>query len=249
MSTEVQTVQLTPLVAAPDEGAQVMALFQQAIAAGNIGVEALGKLVDLHERVQRRRAELEFAGALAEFQGSCRPVPRSSRAEIVTKSGAKFGYAYADLEQIMETTRPELSRLGFSVTFDSSTDGAMLSCTASLRHRNGHAVTSTFQLPTASASAMSDQQKVGAALTFAKRQCIVAVLGLSLTDPDPEGEVDPTTIGREQQQTIASLMAETGANVEKFNAHFGITALSELRTTQYDEAVRMLERKRKGGAA
>jgi len=238
-----------PLALAPDGGQlDLQRLFEQTLAQGAGSVEALGKLVDLHERMQRRSAELEFSRALVEFQATCPAIPRSSTANIATKSGGTFSYTYADLEQIVETIRPHLAAHGLSFTFDSVADGKALKCACTLRHANGHSITAGFALPTDSASAMSEQQKVGAALTFAKRQALVAVLGLTLTDPDPEGEANPSTLTKEQATALEALLAETGSDVEKFKKHFGIKFIADLRQTHYPEAVRMVERKRKASS-
>jgi len=51
-------------------------------------VEALERLVALHERVEANRAAGEFAGAMAEFQRRCPPIPKSSTAKIVTAGGS-----------------------------------------------------------------------------------------------------------------------------------------------------------------
>lgn len=244
---EVRT--LAPLSAAAlapiqDEGAQVMGLMQQAIERG-VSVDALGKLVELQERVMRRRAELEFSQARAEFQNVCPPIPRSSKAKITTKSGTSFEYAYADFEQVVETVRPHLHARGFSFTFDSETDGKMLTCICHLRHANGHTIASRFALPTESASAMSEQQKYGAALSFAKRQSLVSVLGLALTDPEPEGGSVSEPITAEQAANLSALIAETGVVLTKFTHHFGVARLDVMRQNQYPEAVALLEARRK----
>lgn len=227
------------------ESEQVMALFARAFEAGGATPEALAQLVALREQIQRRNAELEFSQAMVALQASCPAIPRTSVAEIATRAGGKFSYKFADFEQIVETVRPHMQRLGLSFTFDSTTDGKMLTCIATLRHVNGHSVESRFTLPTDTASAMSSQQAVGAALTFAKRQCLVSVLGLSLTDPDPEGGAGAETITEEQAASLEALLSEVKADRPRFLAHFCVKALAEMRQNQYGEAVRMLERKRK----
>lgn len=226
----------------------VLAMMEKAMDKGPDGVAMLERLAELHDKMQRRNAELEFASALVEFQNACPPIPRSSTAEIVTKSGGKFGYKFADFEQIVETVRPHLHRQHFSFTFDSKTDGKTLTCTCTLRHVNGHSVSAGFTLPTDTASAMSAQQAVGAALTFAKRQCLVSVLGLSLTDPDPDQQGDPTTITPEQVASLKSLLEEVKGDPRKFAAIYGVERLEDMPARNYRGAVATLEAKRKAGA-
>lgn len=246
MSTSLLPLSETsPLPAIQSETSQVMDLFRRAFEAGGATPEALAQLVALREQIERRNAELEFASAMVEFQTTCPPIPKTSSAEIATASGGRFGYKFADFEQIIETVRPHLQRLGLSVTFDSSSDGKMLTCTAILRHVNGHSIQSSFTLPTDTRSAMSAQQAVGAALTFAKRQCLVSVLGLSLTDPDAEGGAGLEPISDGQCADLGALLEEVKADRPRFLKHFGIASLSGLRQNRYAEAARMLEAKRK----
>lgn len=234
----------TALVAKMDDAGQVNDLFRLAFEKGGATPEALAQLVALKERIDRRNAELEFAQAMVAFQETCPPIERTSTAKIATRSGAGYEYKFADFEQIVETVRPHLQRHGLSFTFDSTTDGKMLTCTCVLRHVNGHSIPSSFTLPTDTASAMSAQQAVGAALTFAKRQCIVSVLGLSLTDPDPDGGAGTTPITDEQAADITALMEEVKADRPRFLKHFGVASVADLRQSQHREAVTMLQRKR-----
>lgn len=249
MSTEIAKREtgsaLTPSADMPE---QVFALFQQALSQGEAGAAALATLVDVQDRIQRRNAELAFSAALSEFQRECPPIRKDSTAKIASRSGSGYEFTYADLETIIETVRPYLSTHGFSFTFDSETDGATLRCTCILRHASGHRESSSFRLPTESASGATPQQKVGGALTYAKRQTLVSVLGLSLTDPMPEPAKPVHTITDEQAATLDALIDEVHADRAKFYAVYKIEKVADLPATLYAEAVRLLEAKRKGGA-
>jgi hypothetical protein len=236
------------LVARMDDAGQVNDLFRLAFEKGGATPEALAQLVALKERIDRRNAELEFAQAMVAFQQTCPAIPRTSTAKIATRSGVGYEYKFADFEQIVETVRPHLQRHGLSFTFDSKTDGKMLTCTATLRHINGHSVDSSFTLPTETASAMSAQQAVGAALTFAKRQCIVSVLGLSLTDPSPDGDRDLSTLSDEQAATIKSMLDEVPAYRAKFLTWQGVEKVEDIPARRYNAAVAALNAKRRAGA-
>lgn len=231
-----------------EAGLQMQELFRQALDKGAEGVGALEKLIDLQERVHKRRAELEFSLALAAFQNECPPVQKTSTANIASKSGTGYKFTYADLEEIIATVRPHLMAHGFSFTFDSDTDGRMLTCVCTLRHEAGHRESSKFVVPTESPSAATPAQKMGGALTYAKRQSLIGVLGLSLTDPVPEEHAAVAKVTEEQAATLTALLAETGVSLEKFGARFNVAAVADLPATLYAEAVRLLEAKRKAVA-
>ena len=85
------TGQAATAVMVRDEEPSISSLMQLTIsklggesAAGV--VEVMGKLVELHERVEARRAAGEFAVAMAEFQDKCPLIPKN-RTATVTKAG------------------------------------------------------------------------------------------------------------------------------------------------------------------
>ncbi|MCP3978251.1 MAG: hypothetical protein GY716_02810, partial [bacterium] len=133
------------------------ALLKAAIDQGATP-EALEKLLTLHERIADRKAAMEFAQKLAEFQADCPPIPKTSTARITTKSGIQYGYKYAELDTIANTVRPKLHGLGFSYSWDSAEDKGQLSVTCILRHVNGHREQSSFSCPTDSAAPVTGAQ-------------------------------------------------------------------------------------------
>lgn len=230
----------------PPEPPQVIALMEKALAGGPEMVAALKELVQMRREMRQEQAALEFAAAISNFQQTCAPVPRTSEVKFTTKTGRQVHYRSADFEQIVEAVREPLRANGLSFTFDGAAANGMLTETVTLRHVNGHAITSTFTLPTTNDNpGMSEQQKYAAAATFAKRQTLMAVLGLSLTDPDPEGGADPTTISEDQAATLQALMDEVKADRKRFLAYMRVDSLSDIRAADYGVAVQALESKRR----
>lgn len=181
-----------------EEPRAIARLLDLAVDKG-MSVEGLEKLVALYERVADRQAQQDFADALAAFQSECPPVPKTEKADIVTKAGGRYSYYYAPLQQIAKTVGPFLHKHGLSYTWDSrNVDGKALEVTCRLRHRNGHEEGALFQIPIDNPSAMNDQQKHAAALTYARRQSLIAALGLSTAEPDTDGN-DPTAPVSEEQ--------------------------------------------------
>jgi hypothetical protein len=210
----------------------------------NLPVESLERIVALAERMQDRSAAREFAEAMAAFQKECPSIKKTSTANIATRGGGKFSYTYADLDEIASVVNPVLARHGLSYSFDSKLDKDFLTCICTVRHVNGHSVPSTFTLPTASESAMSAQQKVGAALTFAKRQSLSAALGITTTDDDTDAQhVSPQTISEDAAIEIEELITETGSNRERFLDFMGVRSVPEIRAADYQRAIHALKRK------
>lgn len=211
----------------------------------NLPVETLERLVALHERVTDRQAASEFAAALAQFQSECPPIQKSSVANVTTRGGGTFSYNFADLTTIAQTVRPLLHAKGFSYSWDSAIKDKMMSATCTLRHVNGHSATASFQCPTdAATSAMSEQQKFAAALSYAKRQSLIQVLGITTADPDTDG-ANPEVISKEQVAELRMLADEVKADVPKFLGYMGYPTFEEITKTDFNRARQALNAKRK----
>jgi len=243
-----QTKQLA--LAGEDDG--TAGLLAQAIEKG-LGVEALERLVALHERASDRVAAQEFAGALAAFQQECPNIGKSANVDYVTKTGVRVQYRFAPLDKIAEVIRPILAKHGLSYKWNSEVRDGAIRVVCTLRHANGHSDSSEFTCPTESNTpAMSAPQKVAAALSFGRRQSLVQVLGLSATDDDDDGgdheDAMADKITEKQAADLGALLAEVEAKTpgteRRFLGAFGIKAVEDLPAFKYEGAVSQLEAKR-----
>lgn len=233
-------------VPAPQE--EMSGLVRLAIEQ-NVSVDVLERLVALQERVSDRNARQAMSEAVASFQAECPSIKKGRTARIATKAGGSYSYTFASLDEIARAIRPLLHRHGLSYTWDSTTDGKTLSCTCILRHVEGGEDRATFTCPTDTKAEMSGAQATAAALTYARRQALVQVLGLTVTDDDNDGAppVSAEKITESQAADLAALANEVGADLPKFLKYMKVGALSEIPASEYARAVRALEKKR--GAA
>lgn len=237
-------------VAKVEEGS---ALVRLAIEKG-VDVAVLERIVALQEHVTDRNAETAMNEAVSKFQQECPQIAKRSKARIATKSGGSFEYKYADLSEIAHVIRPILARHGLSYTWDAESNEKTVSVTCILRHVEGATRTAKFSGPSTSNSGASDIQKVGAAVTYARRQSLVQVLGLVMADGDADGAQpmdSDHTITDVQLANLQALVDELGAKLNKpaFFKYFGVERLSEIPQARYAEAREALERKRKEATA
>ncbi len=217
-----------------------------------VPVEVLERLVALQERVTDRDAVLQLNQALGAFQAACPPIFKAHKAEIVSKrTGSKFSYRYANLEDIVRHIRRHLEVFGLSYTWDSTVNAQTMTVTCVVRHIAGASVSASFSCPVDGNDRMSAAQSAGAAMSYARRQSLVSVLGLTTADEDTDGSAAPEPesnepVNREQLANLEALYDEVHKNVdfEKFCAYFQIGGLSDLPQSRYAEAIAMLERKR-----
>jgi hypothetical protein len=218
----------------------IIDLIRHALEKG-VPVEALERLQALHERVSDRNARIEFFQALAKFQELCPPITNSKKVNYVTEAGQRVNYSYAELPHIARTIGPLLKEVGLSYAWDAEVKDETLVVICTLRHANGHAEHSTFTVPTSSRAGMSPAQKFGAAGTYARRQSLVQVLGLTTCEPDTDGaDLDPTPITADQAQDLTALLHEHGCDLARFLKWAKVEKLGELPAARFEAACQMV---------
>lgn len=212
-----------------------------------VDVEVIERLVALQERVTERNARAAYFRALSDFQDRCPPIQKKREAKIQTRKGGNYAYTYAPLEEIARVIRPLLREVGLSYSFDvAHSEAGVLDIACILRHVDGHEERSTFPVPIETTAAMSGAQKNGAALTYGRRQSLVAVLGLVTADADADAaEVDTgERITESDAADIDALIEEAGADRAKFLTWLGVESLADVPAKDAGRAVKALERKR-----
>jgi hypothetical protein len=230
----------------PAGATTIVTILDRAVAQ-EMPPESLEKIVALYERVADRNAAQECAASLAAFQAECPIIGKNRTAQIPTRNGGSYSFQYADLDGIASTIRPLLHKHGLSYSWDSVVENGQITCTAIVRHVNGHSFSAKFTCPTASASAMSDQQKNASALTFARRQSLVQVLGLTTGDPDTDGAPDAgEKITDHELANLKVLIDEVKQDVPRFLKWAGVARLDDIPADKVGPAFHFLESKRGG---
>lgn len=229
------------VVRAPAPPSEVDQILRLAIDKG-VPVDTIERLVALKERAEERFAAAEFNQALTAFQSECGPILKSSTANVTTAGGGSYQYRYAELDQIDRVTRPLLTKHGLSYTWDSDMENDRLICTCILRHIAGHSQSAKFVSPTDSKSSMSSQQRYGAALTFAKRQSLIQVLGLTTTEHDTDGASDQR-VTEEQIHTIEEWLTSSGADRKAFLKYMNAEKVPTIFARDFQKAIAALKAK------
>lgn len=255
---EEHEAEVLPAIREPDQGALVPVVDSEIGSILRLAIkekvtpEALEKIVALKERMEDRAAAKAFNVALAGFQEECPFIPKESKAFITHNSGGEHDYAYAELDTIARVIRPLLVKHGFSYTWDSTVATGLLTATCFLWHIDGHSKKSSFSCPTDSKLPQSGAQKTAGALTYAKRQSLVAVLGLTMTEVDNDG-ADEERINDQQAMEIEDMIQNTRSNRERFYAYMGVRSVGEILASDYKKAMMpfqdwIAKQQQKGGA-
>lgn len=98
-----------------------------------------------------------------------------------------FKSKYATLESVVDAAKPSLTANGLSFTqAPGELQENAITVSTMIMHVSGEWMRSDFQMPLAK----KDPQGTGAAISYACRYALMAVLGLPATDDDAESSVD-----------------------------------------------------------
>lgn len=131
----------------------------------------------------------ELATALAKAQAEIDNAGKNS-------TNTHFRSKYADLAEVINTTRPVFAKYGLSVAqFPSFSDG-VVSVETILLHESGEWMGGTISAPVSKA----DAQGVGSATTYCRRYSLAALANIAQEDDDAE-----SAVGRSQKKTPAKI--------------------------------------------
>lgn len=151
----------------------------------------------------------EIATALARFQGKMFTLP---------KSASGYGYKYTPLDTVLDAIREPLAAndLGF-IQLPCAAEPGMVGLTTRLLHVSGEWIEDTMTIPIPKVGKANEAQVYGAALTYARRYALTAMLGIA-SDED----IDAAVLDR-------SRPAARDRNVEADSASANMDERSSLR--------------------
>ncbi len=163
-----------------------------------------------------------FAAAQAEFK------------PILKKNKVSFGntsYHYADLQAILDATKPALNAHGLALTQRAEMEGTSIKVETILFHASGDSISSgVLVMPVDVGKSMSRIQCVGSAMTYARRYSLSAFLGVAADDDDDGNGADPekpeTPFVLTQAMVDAAKTAASGG-VEAYKKYYQSRPLAE----------------------
>lgn len=163
----------------------------------------------------------EIAAALAKAQAGMKNA-------ALNKVNPHFRSKYADLAGIRDTVVPTLAANGIAVvqTLDVTVEGATYLRTR-LMHSSGQWVESLCPIPS-----VPDMQKMGSAITYARRYSLSAICGIAADEDDDGNEAAKPTNG----QTRTEPQQKTSAPAGFEDWYSDLTATADLGTEALQKA-------------
>ena len=163
---------------------QAEVLIAQAIQQGT-PMETVEKLLAMRKELRAEKAKELFDASMANFQEEC---PVIEKKKIVNDKGGKERYKYATLDRIVSQVKVYIAKYGLSYSINVQQDEKLLTVVCAVKHTAGHSESSQFSVPIGSEEYMSEVQKYGARLTFAKRYAFCNAFGIMTGDDDNDAQ-------------------------------------------------------------
>jgi len=237
------TTSAPPVVHSP------MDLVFHAVQSGQ-SVEVIKEVMALTREMKREQAREAFDEAMAAAKAEIPVISKNRKVGYEHKSGGgETNYRHEDLGEIARTVDPILSKHGLSYRFKTTSEpNQPVSVTCIVSHRLGHYEENTLVAGRDDSGKKNSIQAIGSTITYLQRYTLKAALGLAASADDDGGKADETTedgpIADDQVKTLWGLIEETGTDTAAFCKYFRIGAVTELPMSQFDRAIKSLEKKK-----
>ena len=184
----------------------------------------------------------ELATAMAKAQGQIKTALKDSK-------NPHFKSSYADLTSVWDACREALTKNGFSVIQRTDFEaGGEVWLETMLLHSSGEHVSSRYPLR----PLKQDPQGYGSAITYARRYCLAAIVGV-VADEDDDGNAASQRNGNHappQEDTgLAAAKAFVRRSVKEIGALTSAAALAEWKAKMDGHLARLLDKYPDEGAA
>lgn len=234
-------------VSAPAMAMTPMEMVALALEKGVPG-DVLKQMMDLRDREEARQAKLAFTRAVRAAKAELRPIMKTREVDYTPQGKQRVHYRHEDLAGIDEQITPILTKHGLSYTYESDNGpDRPITVTCVLEHVDGHATRTPLSSGADNSGGKNSLQAIASAVTYLQRYTLKLALGLSVSNDDDgknAGADVSTTITDEQVKTLWGLLEETQTDTVAFCKYFRVDAVTDLPTSQYDRAVKSLEKKK-----
>lgn len=274
--TAARALATTATQAAPPVDA-FLAMIERAARDPAIDIDKMERMMQMREREMARRAREEFAIAFAEMIPELPSIDRNGAVTVYSKADREYAAknfgelpsgarpiqqtAYATLDDILTAINPVLSQHGFSIRFEHETiptgDSFRIKTKAILLHRAGHSESAeTPPLQQDSSGSKNNVQGVGSSMKYGRRYALMAVLPIASHAPQDRdddgkaagGTTGPETITPEQIETLRGEIIDTDSDIPTFLEFFKVAKLDDLPVASFEQAMKMLDEKRRRAA-
>lgn len=194
-----------------EDAPSVLQVIARAAADPTVDVAKMTALLDMQERILAKQSEIEFNH---DFSAASLELPHVSKRGVIKLGAGKGEIAFAKYEDLDRAIRPIEAKYGFTRSFStdkSDIPGVLI--TVHLRHRAGHSIQSTRQLPPDPGPGRNGMQAIGSAGSYGKRYLTVDIWNI-ITEGEDNDATSTGLITDDQADTLRDLMHQCGMDAD-----------------------------------
>lgn len=213
-----------------------MEMLATAIDRG-MAVETVDKLMGLADRWDKTQARKAFDHAIAAAKAKIPVISKNATGHNSKK--------YADFASIARAIDPILGEFGLSYRFRTVQDDKLIRVTCVLSHEAGHFEETTLAGPADASGSKNAIQAIGSTLTYLQRYSLTQALGLAAAeDDDGKAAASGELIDAQQVEWLQTLIVQVGADLPRFLKYLKVSAIEDIKASQYPVAVDLLNKKK-----
>lgn len=224
-----------------------MEMVGRALEMG-VSADILKQMMDLRDREEARNAKMAFTRAVSAAKAELGPIMRSRAVDYTPQGKERVFYRHEDLAGIEKQVTPVLTKYGLSYRYESDNGpDRPITITCILEHVDGHFTRTPLSGPADSGAGKNSLQAIASTTTYLQRYTLKLALGLSVSHDDDGKKSDELALDQitdEQRDTLLRMIEDTGTDIERFCTYFKIQGVPELHASEYERAVKSLEKKR-----
>ncbi len=142
----------------------------------------------------------------------------------------------------MRTVKPILTRHGFSITFDTESNGDRLTSICTLMHKSGHARQNRFAVRYGKPPGSSDAQGDMSTKSYAKRGALCDALNI-VVEHDDDARMIGKPIAAALAEDLETRVMRVGSDVTAFLKYAGAERFEDISDDRYPVLDEMLKKK------
>lgn len=221
-----------------------MEMIGRALEMG-VSADILKQMMDLRDREEASRARKAFNEAFAAFKSEAIRIARNRK----VNDGPLKGRRYAELFSFVDAATPALSKHDLSHSWDITRDEKdWIEVTCTIEHSMGGSKKVALGGPPDTGGAKNALQARISTVTYLERATFKAACGLAEQGDDDDGSggsSNDAKVNDEQLRELRALISETGTDIEKFCEVGHIEDLPHMLASDFADAKRLLEAKKR----
>lgn len=208
---------------------------------GGADLEKLEKLLVLQERYEANEARKAYHRAMSDFKAIPLKIEKDKTVKFLNVK-----YNHASLSNVVETITAELSKHGLSASWRTAQNGKII-VTCRITHILGHSEETSLSADADNSGSKNSIQAIGSTISYLERYTLLAILGLSTTEMDDDGQsaVKQEKINKEEFKKIKESLIQIKVDEKKFLQYMAVGQLEDILKIDYQKALIAIENKKK----